>query len=798
MKRKIFSILFALVLACSLGLVTVAPAAAATPELELGIKAPGATAEWSTAPVNVGTYSVHLKTGATQDGNEGRIVIDAASVGITTLSSITSIAWSVYTVAGYPPHVDIYLDCDGDGVVDAEDVLTAEMAYNNPFYAPEVGSGVGPALWFDGDHVNDSYGAWFQTFEATEGDGFGTVDDTTLLWLCKLGTGTGDAPSGTLAQWIAGEVGSDPGSEITPGVIDGTTPVVRLEIEVDSWVLYPSEAYIDDLTINEVTYDVEWTHVSPIQVDDDRVQYPDAPFQTIQGAIDCAIASDIIDVYPGTYTEDPVIDESLTLSGPNAAISPNTGTRVAEAIIDGTISVAASDITIKGFDFEVEATEDGIYYPQFTSTPITGLNILNNSFEEMSASRPASSADGAAIMFHIWAADAGVTTVIDDNLFTNIWAVYFEVLESAAVSTVTITDNVLIGATADAETPFAGISVKKVTGTISGNTITNTYDAGINVGDWCDDLTITDNTITNANTLNGVNAGAINLYSDCTDITITRNTLADSFDGITIKDVGALGSGIVINYNDITGNSNYGVLNSAASGTLDAQYNWWGGVAGPQHTNNPYSANATSQENDVVSDDVDYLPWMIHTELASGWNIYSTPIAAESDPLLPTKTDTIDKALDLWGSSSGDKLIAYYYDGENQYWDEPTSLTPLQAVYIKMAAAATIDVVVSSDATFPPSTVMYTGWNLVGPAELYNRLVDVSLSDALYGTGVATDLWGYSKAISPAVYQTYWTFLRGDADGLPPLIPTEGYWVLMVNQGILGGFTYTPIYYVVP
>jgi len=185
---------------------------------------------------------------------------------------------------------------------------------------------------------------------------------------------------------------------------------------------------------------------------------------------------------------------------------------------------------------------------------------------------------------------------------------------------------------------------------------------------------------------------------------------------------------------------------------------------------------------------VDYLPWMIHTELASGWNIYSTPIAPDAS------SNTIDKALDLWGSSSGDKLIAYYYNGETQYWDEPTSLTPLQAVYIKMAAAATIDVVVSSEATFPPSTVMHVGWNLVGPAELDESLVNIALADAYLGTGVAADLQGYRKALSPPLHQPNWTYLRDEVTTDKYFIPTEGYWVLMVNQGILGGVTTTPIY----
>jgi len=140
--------------------------------------------------------------------------------------------------------------------------------------------------------------------------------------------------------------------------------------------------------------------------------------------------------------------------------------------------------------------------------------------------------------------------------------------------------------------------------------------------------------------------------------------------------------------------------------------------------------------------------------------------------------------------------IAYYFDSEAspQAWSSDiTSLTPLQAYYVKMDAAATIDVYFSTSYNAPPSRVMYQGWNLVGPSELYDRLVDASLIDALHGTGVAADLWGYSKAISPPLHQTYWTYLRDGVEGTKNFIPTKGYWVYMVNQGNLAGFTSTPI-----
>lgn len=55
---------------------------------------------------------------------------------------------------------------------------------------------------------------------------------------------------------------------------------------------------------------------------------------TIQAAVDAALAGDRIEVAAGTYNESvSVTKDNIAINGPNAGISPNTGSRVAEAII---------------------------------------------------------------------------------------------------------------------------------------------------------------------------------------------------------------------------------------------------------------------------------------------------------------------------------------------------------------------------------------------------------------------------------------------------------------------------------
>ena len=84
-------------------------------------------------------------------------------------------------------------------------------------------------------------------------------------------------------------------------------------------------------------------------------------YATIQAAINAANPGNIITVCAGTYAEDIIVNKSLTILGPNSAINPCSGSRVAEAIVVpataafGTgeiIHVAASGVTISGFTID--------------------------------------------------------------------------------------------------------------------------------------------------------------------------------------------------------------------------------------------------------------------------------------------------------------------------------------------------------------------------------------------------------------------------------------------------------------
>src|SRR5215213_3800945 len=103
---------------------------------------------------------------------------------------------------------------------------------------------------------------------------------------------------------------------------------------------------------------------STVYVNPDGVCGSNSPcFTTIQAAINAAAPGDTIQVQAATYAEQINVNKALTLLGPNANINPNTGVRVAEAVIVPTASnpldpgfagpitvyLAASGVTFRGF-----------------------------------------------------------------------------------------------------------------------------------------------------------------------------------------------------------------------------------------------------------------------------------------------------------------------------------------------------------------------------------------------------------------------------------------------------------------
>jgi hypothetical protein len=353
-----------------------------------------------------------------------------------------------------------------------------------------------------------------------------------------------------------------------------------------------------------------------------------------------------------------------------------------------------------------------------------------------------------------------------------------------------------------------GITIGELTGssvTIENLTITGYTDFGIKIVK----VKPVDTFIIRNNTIQGVSGSIIGIEVDEVvfggSLTIERNSILGNQVGIKLLEHVA---DATIQFNNITNNTT-GLEILAVVSDADASYNWWSDISGPKETNN----NPGGIGNKVVGD-IDYQPWLTRqfqtvlddniayfgfamVEVDAGWNIISTPIA-------------LDPACDTWGeyAALGDGLNlhatspAYYFDSQTQAWVTLTNAYPLKpcdAIYVRMASADVAPILYSPNLSVP-SKQLYTGWNLVGLA--YVDSLGLKANEALVSIEeVAGGLTGYKLVVSPPVNQPSWIYTGGaiadwNGQGQPPagwMLRTYGYWVFMLNNGTLAGFTFTPV-----
>jgi len=189
-------------------------------------------------------------------------------------------------------------------------------------------------------------------------------------------------------------------------------------------------------------------------------------FSSINAAVDASAAGGTIKVLQGTYTENVVLDQSVTLLGANAGISAgsNIGTaarpRGAESTIVGGISVEADNATIDGFTIR------------------NGVNIVS---------------DVAGVFLASGASDA----TIANNIITGTGTAGRGILSAFNGDN----DNIVIRNNNISNWATGIYNQSNTNVDITGNNIHNNV-AGIS-NDFVDDLTIERNTIAN-NSLEGI------------------------------------------------------------------------------------------------------------------------------------------------------------------------------------------------------------------------------------------------------------------------------------------------------
>lgn len=430
-------------------------------------------------------------------------------------------------------------------------------------------------------------------------------------------------------------------------------------------VINLATAFINNIFNNSVlvTTDIERTSV---RAETGMVGSRSFPIYTIQSSIQSGISlansGDFVWVGAGTYAENPSITKSVTLMGPNANVDPNTGTRVAEAIINGsngfTISPLADNIAINGFTVYANNATSTTSPEAIHSTITTGVDVsgLNISYDIISGGVMAitieNSGNGINIMHNRLSGDSydilfGVNTYtnvkIDNNTVNAVsgpdpqYAIFMNVggtINGFELSNNSIHDIVNIG-------------FNVINGIVSGNAFDAPSSSGLDMQIALHDSTLSNNvfqgkssvaclelwgsqygivpsnTVTvSGNTFNDCGlAGspstyAIRLSPDIDHITVTGNTISDAYDGISTigkRTDGTLwdltGEDIHINSNSITDSRRHGV-NNTSTGTLNATENWWGATD---------SATIASK----ISGSVSFDPWYMN----SGKTVLSSQVS---------------------------------------------------------------------------------------------------------------------------------------------------------------------------
>jgi len=616
---------------------------------------------------------------------------------------------------------------------------------------------------------------------------------------CQI-TISSDATAGAREVTATSTAGQGAATADAFTVGDADTP------QVDVWVTYTPVA--------DHAPDGTWT-AATLAMDGDDVH------TTIQAAVDGATTDDILVAHGATYEETITINlTGLTLESMDGAASTIIDANGLEpAGFGGSLHAAAVMIAAEGVTFG--GTDKGF------TVKDAGVDVDAGGVGGASTLWADDNEDGIADVtgVFIWPNNGAEPTetafdrvsVIGNTIYGSqakgIYADVEPISATPADDTVsvyiaenTVYDNVLEG--------FFGDRLGTDTGTsptvIENNEFRNNgpsgcgwTDAGIEIGVTIDDISILSNDIHD-----NYSAG-IHLLSAVADgtLVIEQNTIYNN-GGYGIRSQATDPSNITCRYNDIYGNTDWGINNSD-DGVLSAEYNYWGEIGGPSADADADTPSTALGNGDAISNLVTYDPWLTESQatvitdgirsygsdaiaLALGWNTLSVPCGLKS-------TGNEFGEIEDMGTYLGDNFVGgYWYDASTSDWTligPTTTIEPGKGFYINMSATSTFPVLLFDGLLSLPAYDMYAGWNLIGSMFGIDTAGDYGVDETAEKTPLlalnSIQVSG-SVIISPSVpgQEAAWALLASE-----PTINmqvSEAYWVFMIADGTLAGWEVLP------
>jgi len=299
----------------------------------------------------------------------------------------------------------------------------------------------------------------------------------------------------------------------------------------------------------------------------------------IQRGVDNSDIGGNLWVESGTFAGNVDVNKTLTLSGANAGINPNTGTRGTETIIQNDIS-SNTDAQLRASVVEFTDGSDGATMDGFT---VNGFVTRNGNLR--GTVRVSEGADDITIRNNVITSDVNPTS-IQTNMPNELWIEG----DRAVVTQNTIMRTPEALAQSNNGNGSSNVNPAVRFGGVDGATFTdNTVDGGpVAVAKSSGDIEVSNNTVSNAtdegiwafnaagtlnihmNTIDGTNTDGVAVTNSTGDVNITDNVIGSELDGVTDGIIVDNVASVEILRNSVWGNSNIGIGVSNSNGAMIA------------------------------------------------------------------------------------------------------------------------------------------------------------------------------------------------------------------------------------